>query len=237
MTDEIAEPTTNTLGTPVVKPAMDQKKSLFPKIKLSDRTIILLVVCALILGIAYGYKSVFIAATIDGRPVSRLAVIRELEAKGGKATLDAIITERLITAEAAKADIVISPADIDAEIEKVTAEIAAQGMTLESALAAQGLTLDEVRKQLTTRKQLEKLLGDAVTVTDADIDAYLVETKLTTPQTMSEEEFRTKVRDQIANQKFGKVADAWISDIRKKANIHYYGDYGVMPIPAANPAP
>lgn len=204
--------------------ARTPKKGL-PKLNFSNRTLILSFVALAVLGSAYGYRNFLIAATIDGSPVSRLAVIRELEAKGGKAALDAIITERLIAAEAAKAHIVVSAADIDAEIDDVKAEIAAQGMTLEGALASQSMTLDDVRRQLKTRKELEQLLGDAVTVTDADIDAYLVETKLTTPKTMSEEDFRAKVKTQLANQKFGKEADRWIADIREKSDIHYLAGY------------
>jgi|GEM_PF-526490 len=234
MTDEIAKPTTNTLATPEVKPAMNQKKALLPKIKLSDRTIILLVVCALILGIAYGYKSVFIAATVDGSPISRLALIRQLEKDNGEAALNTIITEQLISAEAAKTGIVVAPTEIDAEITKITSQVEAQGMKLEDALASQGLTIEGVRKQLAIRKQLEKLLGDAVTVTDIDINAYLEETKIVAPQTMSEEEFRSKIKEQLSNQKFSKAADAWIDEARGKANIKYFVDYGKAPtaIPA-----
>lgn len=219
------ENTPTEAAAPASSKSVLMPKIELPKLSFSNRTLILSFVVLVILGSAYGYRNFLIAATIDGSPVSRLTVIRELEAKGGKAALDAIITERLIAAEAAKAHIVVSAADIDAELEDVKAEIAAQGMTLEGALVSQGLTLDDVRKQLTTRKELEQLLGDTVTVTDADIDAYLVETKLATPKTMSEEDFRAKVKTQLANQKFGKEADRWIADIRKKSNIRYLAGY------------
>ncbi|MFZ1626192.1 MAG: hypothetical protein WAT81_00125 [Candidatus Moraniibacteriota bacterium] len=196
-----------------------------PKLHFSNRTLVIAFFSLLVLGSAYGYRNFFIAATIDGRPVSRLALIRQLEKTGGKAALDAIITERIIAQEAAKDGIVISPADIDTEIETIRGEIAAQGMTLESALAAQNLTIDDARKQIAVRKELEKLLGDTIAVTDADIDIYLQETGLSTPANMSEEAFRTTIREQLANQKFGKAADTWITNVRAKAHIRYFGAY------------
>ncbi len=197
-----------------------------PKLHFSNRALALAFFTLLVLGSAYGYRNFFIAATIDGSPVSRLAIIQQLEKTGGKAALDAIITERVIAMEAAKAGIVISPADIDTEIETIRGEIAAQGMTLESALAAQGVSIDDVRKQLTVRKELDQLLGDTIAVTDADIDLYITEAKLSTPKTMSEEDFRATVREQLANQKFGKAADTWIADAKKRSNIRFFVDYG-----------
>ncbi len=214
---------------PTVPAPTPKKKISFPKITLSNRTLLLSFVAIAILGSAYGYRHLLIAATIDGQPVSRLTVIRQLEKEGGASALDALITERLITVAAAKAKIVIAPADIDAELSKITDQVTSQGLTLEQALAQQGLTLDDIRVKITIRKQLERLIGDKLTVTDQDIDNYLTETKLTLPKDMSETDFRDRVRAQLTSQKFGAEADRWITSARQKAKIEYFLDYGQTP--------
>ncbi|MGB4834176.1 MAG: SurA N-terminal domain-containing protein [Candidatus Moraniibacteriota bacterium] len=206
-----------------------------PKVKqskrqVSNRTLILGFIAAFILGSAYGYRSLFIAATIDGQPVSRLAVIRQLEKQGGENALNALITERLIAAEAVRAGVVVDPADVDKEIENIKSQVSAQGMTLDDALAQQGMTLDDVREQITTQQQLKLILGDSLNVTDADIDDYIAKTKLTVPKNMSEEDFRSKIKAQLNSQKFGTEADRWITGAREKADIKYFVGYGKAPV-------
>lgn len=213
--------------TPVV--VIPAKKASGITLNVSNRTILLTLVSLAILGSAYGYRSLLVAATVDGQPISRLAVIRQLEKENGQAALDNLIIERLITTEADKAKVVVAETVIDAEIEKVKGTIAAQGMTLDDALAAQNLTLAEVRKQIKVRKMLEQLLGEAIQVTDADIDTYITDSKLTAPKAMSDEEFRGKIRSQLEGQKFGKEADRWVTEARQKASVHYLVDYGRAP--------
>lgn len=203
--------------------------------QISNRTLLLTFVVITILGSAYAYRSLFVAATIDGQPVSRLDVVRQLEKQGGENALNAIITERLIAAAATKAKLTVSPADIDTEIEKIKTQVSAQGMTLDAALAQQGMTIEDVRKQIVTQQQLKLLLGDTIAVTDADIDEYITQSKITVPKNMTEEEFRSKVKQQLSGQKFGKEADRWINEARGKAKVEYFVSYGKDPV--VEPAP
>lgn len=216
-------------------------KTVASRRQVSNRSLFLTFVVIAILGCAYGYRSLFVAATIDGQPVSRLAVIQQLEKQSGENALNAIITERLIATEAARSKVTIDPADIDKEIENIKVQVGAQGMTLDDALAQQGMTLDDVRKQIITQQQLKQLLGDALTVTDADIDDYITKSKITVPKNMSEDDFRTKIKEQLSNQKFGKEADKWITTARAAANVKYFVSYGktpmTEPVTGDNPAP
>ncbi len=217
------------------------KKTIRPRRQISNRTLLLTFVAAVILGSAYGYRSLFVAATIDGQPVSRLAVVRQLEKQGGENALNSIITERLIAAEAARLKVTVASADIDTEIENIKTQVSAQNITLEDALAQQGMTLDDLRQQITTQQQLKLLLGDALTVTETDIDDYITKSKLTIPKNMTEEDFRTKIKEQLSNQKFSKEADRWINAAREKADIQYFVPYGKDPVtppaPGEIPAP
>lgn len=170
-------------------------------------------------------KGLFVAATVNGSPISRLSVIAELEKQGGKQALEAIIDKKLIETELNKKGVSASKEDVDSEIEKIKAQVTSQGGTLEMALAQQGLTEEKLREQITIQKKLEKLLADKVAVSEAEIDAYIKDSKATLPKDVKMEDFRKQISDQLKQQKFQQEAQKWVSDLTTNAKIKYYVNY------------
>lgn len=138
---------------------------------------VILIIVALIFA-----KGIFVAATVNGSPISRLSVIGELEKQGGKKVLETIIETKLIETELNKKEISVSKDDVDVEIENIKTQVASQGGTFETALAQQGLTEEKLREQITIQRKLEKLLADKVAVSEAEIDAYIKDSKATPPK-------------------------------------------------------
>ncbi len=170
-------------------------------------------------------KGIFVAATVNGSPISRLSVIKELEKQGGKKVLEAIIDKKLIETELNKQKVSVTKEEVDAEIEKIKAQVTAQGGTLEMALAQQGLTEEKLREQITIQKKLEKLLADKVAVTEAEIDTYIKDSKVTPPKDVKMEDFRKQISEQLKGQKFQQEAQKWVSGLTASAKIKYYVDY------------
>ena len=170
-------------------------------------------------------KGLFVVATVNGSPISRLSVIRELEKQGGKQALEAIIDKKLIETELNKQKISVTPAEIDEEIKKIEAQVASQGGTLEMALTQQGMTEEKLREQITIQKKLEKLLADKVAITEAEIDTYIKDSKATPPKDAKMEDFRKQISDQLKQQKFQQEAQKWVSDLTASAKIKYYVNY------------
>lgn len=193
------------------------------------KSIAVAVVAIALFGAFYHYKGLFIAAMVDGQPISRLSVIKDVEKRAGEQALDALITKKLIDTSAAKANIIIAPADIDQEIKKITEQVAKQGGTLAAALEQQGMTEADLRDQLLLQKELERLLGDKVAVTDAEVDAYVTTNKASVPSGMSAEDFRSQIREQLKGQKFSTEAEKWVADAKAKADIRYYADHVAEP--------
>lgn len=183
------------------------------------------VVALLILVALFFAKGLFVAATVNGSPISRLSVIQELEKQGGKQTLEAIIDKKLIETELNKQKITVTKEEVDEEIKKIEAQVASQGGTLEMALTTQGMTIEKLREQITIQKRLEKLLADKVAVTEAEIDAYIKDSKATPPKDMKMEDFRKQTSDQLKQQKFQQEAQKWMSDLTASAKIKYYANY------------
>jgi hypothetical protein len=80
-----------------------------------------------LLGAAYFFRGVFVAAVVDGSPISRLSVIRELEKQAGQQALDRLVTQKLVDAEVIRKKIVIPSSDMDAEIKKIEDSVTKQG--------------------------------------------------------------------------------------------------------------
>ena len=169
-------------------------------------------------------KGWLIAATINGRPVTRFEVVRLLEKRSGKQALDSIITKILIQNEAMAKGVSVSSDEVDQEVKKDEAGLATQGNTLEAALAQSGMTMADLRDQIETQKKLEKILGDKVQVSNADIDQYIKDNKITLPKE-NEADSRDQIRSQLQQQKLNQEAPKLIADLKSKAKIQYYVNY------------
>ncbi len=185
-----------------------------------------IIVAALFVVVAFLFTRGFVvAATVNGSPISRIALIQELENQGGKQALEAMVNEKLIETELTKNSITIEAGDVDAKIKEIEAQVATQGGTLEDALASQGMTMEQLRTQLETQLKLEKLLATKVQVTPEEVDAYITENKIAPPKDVSLEEVKTQVTEQLKQEKFQAEAQKWVADITEKATIKYYVTY------------
>lgn len=175
--------------------------------------------------LAFIGKSLFIAATVNGSPISRLSVVRQLEKQSGKAALESIIQKKLIETELNKQNITVTEEEVNAEIRLIEQEVSGQGGTLKAALEAQGVTEESLREQIAIQKKLEKVLSDKVQVSDADLEALKKQNDLKPAEGQSMEDFNKGLKDQLKRQKFQEEAGKWVSDLTAKAKIQYYTKY------------
>ncbi|HNV96830.1 MAG TPA: SurA N-terminal domain-containing protein [bacterium] len=193
-------------------------------IKINKKTIIIVAIIVAVLVVFYLIKGFFVVATVNGNPISRLSLINKLEQQGGASVLDSIITEKLIENEARAKKIVISNEEINEEIKKVEDQVKAQGGTLEAILDSQGMTLNDVKKQITLQKQVEKLLSDKINVTDEEVAKYIKDNAITV-ESGQEEEVNIQVKSALTNEKLNIEAQAFINDLKTKAKIKYFVKY------------
>jgi len=181
-------------------------------------------ILSFIFAILFYFKGLLVAATVDGKLISRLSVIRQLEKQGGKNALDSLIVEKLIENEAKKKGVVISNDEVDKEIKNIEALITKQGSTLQNVLIQKGLTEETLRTQLRTQKKIEKLLADKIQVTDTEVSRYVLDNKIPLPKG-KEAEIKKQVADQLHNKKLNQEAQQWLAGLRVQAKIKYYVNY------------
>jgi foldase protein PrsA len=192
---------------------------------LTVRNAIILFIIIVVVGLVFYFRGTFIAASVNGVPISRFAVISELEKQGGAQTLDSLITKKLIEAEMSKNKVMVADEEINSEITTIEQQITSQGGTLASALQQQGMTRDQLAEQIKVQKQIEKFLADKAVVADAEVDTYIKDNKITPPAGVKIEDLKVQVKTQLQQMKLTQAAQEWISNLKAGANIKYYVKY------------
>lgn len=219
------EPESNIVETQAL-PQENKSGYITTKIKKSKLLTSAVGIAVVLVVVAFLFTRGFIvAATVNGSPISRLAVIQELEKQGGKQALEAMVDKKLIETELAKNGITIEMNAVDTKIKEIEAGVATQGGTLEDALASQGMTMEQLREQIETQLKLEKLLATKVQVSPEEVDVYITENKITPPKDVSLDEVKAQVGEQLKQEKFQTEAQKWVAAITEKANIKYYITY------------
>lgn len=201
------------------------EKAKTPKmIKINAKTAVIIGAVIAVFVVLFLAKGLFVAASVDGSPISRLSVVQELEKRGGKSTLDALITEKLIRNEAKKQNVIVTDAELAEEMKKIEAQVAAQGGTLAEALAEQGMTESSLKEQVRVQQLMQKLLADSIVVSDEEVQKYITDNKIVIPKG---EETKTKeqITGQLKDQKLQQEAQVFITNLRNDAKIKYYVNY------------
>jgi len=193
-------------------------------IKISPKTAIIVIAVVALGVLIYFGKGLLIAATVDGSPISRLAIIQELEKASGKNLLDSLITEKVVQNEANAKKITVSDDEINAELKKIENQVTAQGGTLDAALAAQGMNMGDLRKQIVFQLEIEKLVADKISVTDEEVAKYIKDNAVPSPKGQ-EATTTAQVKGQLMNQKLSTEAGNLITALRAKATIRYFVNY------------
>lgn len=208
----------------VNEPKQSELRSIKTSRKINLKTAIIIGVIIIIGALLYAYKGYFVAATVNGSPISRFAVTNELEKTSGKQTLDSLITQKLIVKELDKQKITVTNDEINADEKKIEDQITAQGGTLDQALAVQGMTITDLRDQISINLRIEKLLADKIQVSDDEISQYIKDNKLTAPKGQ-EAQYNDQIKNQLISNKFDQATQDWVDSIRSQASIRYFVNY------------
>jgi disulfide bond formation protein DsbB len=170
-------------------------------------------------------RGYIVAATVNGSPISRIALNERLERQDGKQTLEAMINEKALADEFARLGITVEPNAVAEQIKKIEAQIAAQGGTLDDALLQQGMTMDMLEQQIDSQLKVEKALGEKIKVTDEEVVTFVTENGIEIPDGEPVETFNQEIKEQLKQQKLQTEVQAWISEVIDKATIKYYVRY------------
>jgi foldase protein PrsA len=202
----------------LVKKIANYKK----RFKVGRRKIVVFLSLLLIAAALYYFKGLFVAATVNNRPIWRLSVIQRLEKQEGKTALNSLVTETLINQEGQRQKVVVDKAEIDQSVKQIEEGLNKQGQNLEELLASQGLDSKEFREQIRLQKIVEKILTKEVQVSDEEIKAYYDENRTTSFKDKKLEDVKEDIRAQLEDEKLQIKVQDWIKSLYDKAKINYF---------------
>ena len=180
----------------------------------------------IILGVAAFYaKGLFIAAIVNGQPITRLALVKELEKRNGEQTLSSIITETLILQEAEKRGVSVTQEELNDSVKKIEDQLKKQGQNLDQGLVFQGMTRKDFENQLRLKILVEKMLADEIEPKEEEVKDYIEKNKDTLPKDLTDEEEEQTVIERLRQQNLSNKVQKWLADLQKNATINYFVNY------------
>lgn len=193
--------------------------------KPAGRKFIVPLIVLVILGLLYAFRGAFISATVNGQPIGRLTIVRELEKQSGKRVLESLVTKTIILQEAKKKNITVSDKDIEGQIKKIETNIKAQGMTLDQALQSQGMTRASLKDEMKLQLMVQKLVGNSAAVSDKEVAAYREQNKAMYETNPDKAPTDAQIKEQLTQQKIQQKTQDYVAKLRKDAKVAYYTSY------------
>jgi hypothetical protein len=203
-----------------ILPRVDLKK-----VNLKNKYVFPVILALGVLGLLYLGKGLIFAAFVNGRPVFRTSVIKDLEVQYGQEALSGQIEKVLIAQEVKKLKVEVSKEIIAAEITRIEGLLSQQGTDLDTALATRGQTRAELEDQIKLQKEIEAIVGPEVTVSDEEISTYYTENKDYFGATTKLADVKTDIYDQLFQQKLVTEYNTWITGLKAQAKILYVVNY------------
>ena len=190
--------------------------------KKSKKQLITLCLAVVIIAVLYLSRSLFIAAMVNGRPISRLSILKALEVQGGKQVLDGLIDQALINQEIANLKVTVSQEEVDEEFRRIEELLKAQNLTLDAALDMQGQTREDLTKEIKKQKAIEDILSDKITVSEEEMTKYHEENKNFFEPGKTYDELKDQIRQSVQQEKLSVEYEKWVGELREKAKIHRF---------------
>ena len=189
------------------------------------RSYVALIIIIVLLGAAiYYFRGLFVAAVVNGQPISRLEVVQQAEKQSGKQTLDTLVRDALIEQEAKKENVTVSDKEVNDEIATLQNNLKKQGQTLDQVLATQGMSQDDLRRLIRLDKLVQKMVGISVLVSDKEVNDYINKNKDNLPNT-DEATLKKQVKAQLTQTKTNVAVQSWLAGLQQKANIVFFVQY------------
>lgn len=196
-------------------------KFKIPQLPLKNKKILIVVIILFFVILLALTKSLFVAALVNGWPVSRIAVIRALEKQGGSDVLNTLVERSLIFQEAGRVGVKVSDDVINTQIVSIEEILKGQNLTLEEALAARGQTKEDLIDQIKIQKTVEAILGQKINIAEEEIKNYFEENKQLLDEGTVLEDIKEDIRQQLFQQKLNEEYGKWIEELKAKAKIYY----------------
>lgn len=185
----------------------------------SKRVWIIILILGVLLLMFYK-KEWFVAATVNGAPITNLEVLSRLNQQYRTNVLNQLVNEKIILDEAKKSNISISEQDINQRIQEFEKSVGG-AQALDSLLSQQGQTRNGIRSQLRLQLIVEKLYENEATVSAQEIETFL-KTEAQTLQSTDSATQRKEAEQVLKQQKISEIFNKKFTELRKNATVKIF---------------
>jgi foldase protein PrsA len=207
----------------------DKDKKEVKAKKASSKKFVLLVFILLLLTALglwiYSHLDWFVVATVNGKPIWRTELIKELEKRSGKQTASFLLSKALVYQEAKNKGINVSENEIKDLFNKYDEQFKTQGTSLKDALSLQGITEDSYKEELKYELTVRKLLADKIAVTDDEIKEYYDKNKGQFGKDQTLDAVKETIKQVLSDQKLSFNYQTLIQDLESKAKVKRFFNF------------
>ncbi|KKT84005.1 MAG: Bacterial trigger factor like protein, partial [Microgenomates group bacterium GW2011_GWC1_44_9] len=152
-------------------------------------------------------------------PVTRHELNQKMAEKYGKQTFDEIISERILSQEIEKNNIVISDEEVAAEMAKIVADYGSDE-AFKAALSQYGLTEEKakesVKQSLSLRKLIEK--NYKIEITDEAVKKYFDDNKKLF-EGKKFDDVKADIKETLFQQEVYTKTQEWFTEVKKNSKV------------------
>lgn len=189
-------------------------------IKLQTGWLVILVIILALLVLAYFKKSWFVAATVNGTPITNFELQKKLNDTYREQTLNQLINEQVILDAGKKNNVVATDDEINNKISSIEAQVGG-AQVLDNLLSQQGQTRQSLKDQVKVQIIIEKLYASEATVSASEIDQFITQNKDSMQATNSAGQ-QKEAFQAIHQQKLSQIFNQKFSELKKQADIKIY---------------
>lgn len=186
---------------------------------LDRRLIILVLIIGLVL-LVYYKKSWFVAATVNGQPITTAQVNARMNQLYRNKTVTQMVNEAVLEQEAAKNHVVVTDKQVNDKISQTEKQYGGAD-SLNALLAQQGLTRADLIDQTRIQLLVEGLYSKEASPAAADIDKYMQDNK-DTPEATDAATFRQTAIDQLTQQNLQNLFSQKFQQLKNAAKIQTF---------------
>lgn len=187
--------------------------------KSSKKIYIIILILGLLL-LAFYKKDWFVAATVNGIPVTNLELQERLNQQFRTQTLNQIINEKIILQEATNKGAIPTDVEVTAKIAELETSVGGKDM-LDSLLSQQGQTRETLRQQLRVQLAVTKMYESEATVSAQEVSKFLEENKdlLTATDSAGQQK---EAEEALKEQKLTQIFSEKFQELQQKADIKIF---------------
>lgn len=180
-------------------------------------TVLIVLVVVLLVILGFYKKNWFIAAMVNGKPISNFELQKKLNSQFRTQTLQQMINEKILLSEVEKNHVTVSDSEINDRIGQIEKSVGGPE-ALDNLLSQQGQTRASLKDQLHLQVAVEKLYEKDATFSAEELNKFMVDNKAsltaTDPAAMQQE-----AENALKQQKLSAILSEKFKELKDKAQV------------------